>query len=84
MKYVIYFLMFCVMSNKPIRGLDCACLNKQEVVRFEEKNGISGFLGINSCPVLYSKGIRKYKDNNCQLMHNTYFDAVYNAAMLYF
>ena len=73
---------FCLQawfaSNKPVRSLDCACLNKQEVVPFEEKNGISGFPEINSCPVIYSKVIRKYIYNNCQLMHDTYFDAVYN------
>ena len=34
---------------------------------------------INSCPVIYSRVIRKkYIYNNYQLMHNTYFEAVYD------
>ena len=57
------------LFDKLIRGLDCAYLYKQEVVPFEEKNRISGFLGINSCPVIYSRVIRKHIYNNYRVMH---------------
>ena len=39
---------------------------------------------INSCPVIYSRVIRKYIYNNYQLMHNTYFDAVYDGCHVLF
>ena len=42
------------------------------------------FLGINNCGVLNSKVIRKCIYTNYQLIHNTYFDAIYDGCYALF